>query len=277
MDIQVDSLKKLLEMKINIVKPAVFNFYDNELKIDKIERQVNNIMYLRSGGSACYYQPELDNICECKDGDMLWLPYRSNYLRTNAHPLKSICFDFYMMDDEGNNIIMSPKIFRVASDTDSYYLNLYEFAIQKQMNTQSSFEFRALIYKLFSSLFSETERFSEDKQLSEIAPAIHSIERTPQSNISVAELAAQCGLSETSLRTKFRQYTGGMNPIDYRNSLRVSKAKELLSATNSSVEMIAETLGFYDSSYFIKVFRHFSGSTPNEYRISSLTNKGGQA
>ena len=277
MDIRVDSVRSLLEMKINIIRPTVFNYYDSEHNIKMLDRNINNIMYLKSVGIVHYYQPELNNICECKDGDMVWLPYGSNYLRNNSLPMKTICLDFFMMDDDGNNIIMSPKVFRVASDTDGYYLNLYESAIQMQMNTQSSFEFRALIYKIFSSLFSETERFTEDKQLSEIAPAIHSIERTPQSNISVAELAAQCGLSETSLRTKFRQYTGGMNPIDYRNSLRVRKAKEMLSATKSSVEMIAETLGFYDSSYFIKVFRHFSGSTPNEYRISSLANKSGQS
>ena len=195
MDITVDSVKKLMEMKINFVNLSVFHYDENALKINKKNREINNLMLLKSGGGAYYVQSGLDNACECRDGDIFWLPYRSDYIRTNAQPLKSICLDFLMRDDDGNNI-----------------------------------------------------------------------ERTPQSNISVSELAEQCGLSETSLRTKFRQYTGGMNPIDYRNSLRISKAKELLSATNSSVEMIAETLGFYDSSYFIKVFKHFSDVTPNEYR-----------
>lgn len=266
MDITVDSVKKLMEMKINFVNLSVFHYDENALKINKKNREINNLMLLKSGGGAYYVQSGLDNACECRDGDIFWLPYRSDYIRTNAQPLKSICLDFLMRDDDGNNIILSPRIFRVTSDTDGYYRKLYETAIQKQMNMQNNFEFKAVVYKIVSSLFSETTRFSEDKLFSEIAPAIHSIERTPQSNISVSELAEQCGLSETSLRTKFRQYTGGMNPIDYRNSLRISKAKELLSATTSSVEMIAETLGFYDSSYFIKVFKHFSDVTPNEYR-----------
>lgn len=202
MDITVDSVKKLMEMKINFVNLSVFHYDENALKINKKNREINNLMLLKSGGGAYYVQSGLDNACECRDGDIFWLPYRSDYIRTNAQPLKLICLDFLMRDDDGNNI-----------------------------------------------------------------------ERTPQSNISVSELAEQCGLSETSLRTKFRQYTGGMNPIDYRNSLRISKAKELLSATTSSVEMIAETLGFYDSSYFIKVFKHFSDVTPNEYRAGLTKEK----
>ena len=59
-----------------------------------------------------------------------------------------------------------------------------------------------------------------------------------------------------------------MNPVEYRNSLRIMKAKELLLAANRSysIENMADMLGFNDASYFIKTFERFTGMTPREYR-----------
>jgi len=48
---------------------------------------------------------------------------------------------------------------------------------------------------------------------------------------------------------------------------RISKAKELLAATNFTTTRIAEQIGFNDYRYFSNQFKRLAGLTPSEYRI----------
>jgi AraC-like DNA-binding protein len=269
MDISVDNINALLKMKINFIKLDVLKFDIKSEGTTEAHRCINNL-FLITSGRFIYSQPDIENFCEASTNDIIWLPYESKYeavYKKDKVSGSGICLDFLIIDEYGNRIIPPEKIIRITSDTDGFYRKLYESAIQKQMNTQCDFAFRSIIYNIFSYLFKDINRFSNrDCTYNEIIFAIHSIECHPQNNVSIKQLAEKCGISETSLRSKFKLYTGGMNPIDYRNYLRVNKSKELLSETACSVEAIAESLGFYDSPYFIKVFKRITCKTPNEYR-----------
>lgn len=59
-----------------------------------------------------------------------------------------------------------------------------------------------------------------------------------------------------------------VNFSTYLNEYRVSRAKELLSTTRSSVKDISLRCGYTDSNYFARVFRRITGQTPSEYRFS---------
>lgn len=50
------------------------------------------------------------------------------------------------------------------------------------------------------------------------------------------------------------------------NKTRIAKAKELLDATNLSVDKIADQVGFNSSTVFIRVFRKYIGMTPGKYK-----------
>ena len=52
----------------------------------------------------------------------------------------------------------------------------------------------------------------------------------------------------------------------YISDRRMEKAKELLLATELPVSRVAMEVGFTNFSYFSKMFRTYTGSTPNEYR-----------
>jgi YesN/AraC family two-component response regulator len=59
----------------------------------------------------------------------------------------------------------------------------------------------------------------------------------------------------------------GMTLINYINSKRVIKAKELLLKTNKNVTAIAEEVGFKSAPYFYRTFKKYVGLTPSEYRV----------
>ncbi|MOA66840.1 HTH-type transcriptional regulator GadW [compost metagenome] len=49
----------------------------------------------------------------------------------------------------------------------------------------------------------------------------------------------------------------------------MEKAKNLLAATQLPLKAIAEEVGYYNVSSFIRRFKQLSGQTPGEYRTQS--------
>lgn len=84
-------------------------------------------------------------------------------------------------------------------------------------------------------------------------------------DISIEMVAEHVGLSYSHVRKLFKDKTG-KNILDYINSLRIEKAKELLVTTSLTVSEIAETVGYSGTQGFLRNFRKKAGVTPTEYR-----------
>jgi two-component system response regulator YesN len=56
------------------------------------------------------------------------------------------------------------------------------------------------------------------------------------------------------------------NFLDYLITIRMEKAKELLSDSNKKVYEIARKIGYTNTQSFIRIFKKYTGKTPNEYR-----------
>jgi two-component system response regulator YesN len=54
--------------------------------------------------------------------------------------------------------------------------------------------------------------------------------------------------------------------MDYLNFYRIEQAAHMLDSTELSVTEVGNRCGFWESSYFTKVFRKKTGMTPTEYR-----------
>ncbi len=83
--------------------------------------------------------------------------------------------------------------------------------------------------------------------------------------ISSSELSDLIGLSPQHMCRIFRTCTG-MTPIEYINSVRVQKAKEMLILSSHPVWKIGEFCGFENSNYFCRIFKRMTGTSPGEYR-----------
>jgi two-component system response regulator YesN len=53
------------------------------------------------------------------------------------------------------------------------------------------------------------------------------------------------------------------------NHFRVEKACALMDETHLNINQIALDCGFNDQSYFTKVFRRYTGTTPKQYRSNT--------
>ena len=84
-------------------------------------------------------------------------------------------------------------------------------------------------------------------------------------NISLLSTAHHVGMSPAHFSTIFSQKLG-KTFINYLTSLRMEKAKELLTSTNRKLSEIALDVGYNEPNYFSHVFRKMEGITPKEYR-----------
>ncbi|OUS78538.1 hypothetical protein B1748_00210 [Paenibacillus sp. MY03] len=86
-----------------------------------------------------------------------------------------------------------------------------------------------------------------------------------RSDLSLNLLASEFGLSVPYLSKLFKE-KAEINFIDYVMEIRLSKAKELLSATDGKVRDIAEQVGYTNVNSFVRIFKKLTGRTPSEYR-----------
>ena len=100
------------------------------------------------------------------------------------------------------------------------------------------------------------------RAIAEVLKYIHS---NLTEKIQIEDLCKISKMSETLLSTSFKRSTD-KNIIEYINSLKINKAKQLLAETDMRVVEIAYELGFSDGSYFNRVFKKFVGMTPHVYR-----------
>nr|WP_254004772.1 AraC family transcriptional regulator [Pleomorphomonas sp. NRK KF1] len=87
--------------------------------------------------------------------------------------------------------------------------------------------------------------------------------------MTIAEMAAAVGLSESWFATVFKQTTG-KTPLQWQLGRRVEQAQTLLTETCLSLADVAAQLGFSDQAHLTKVFRQIVGETPAAWRRARL-------
>lgn len=109
--------------------------------------------------------------------------------------------------------------------------------------------------------------------LEQIMPAMDYIEKNYMNPISIAELAAQCSLSEAHLRRKFKEYLN-MSPVDHLTLVRIRRGCELLNTTSLPIPEVALRVGYQSVSSFSRNFQKLVGTTPYHYKKLSVDYRG---
>ena len=95
--------------------------------------------------------------------------------------------------------------------------------------------------------------------------AINYIRDNYNKNISLSEVAQHIYISPAYLSKIF---SSEMQETftQYLLSYRISRAKELLRSTHDKIYEVALQVGYNDTAHFSKLFKQFTGQTPNQYR-----------
>ncbi len=91
------------------------------------------------------------------------------------------------------------------------------------------------------------------------------MEQNYMNNLTLNQISEVAGFSPNYFCNLFKECTG-KSVSAYLTDLRIQRAKQLLTATNKSVNLVAGEVGYESPSYFIKVFKDVTGVTPNHFR-----------
>ena len=102
-----------------------------------------------------------------------------------------------------------------------------------------------------------------DSEREKIREACRIIEKELDQSYTIRELSRKVAINECYLKKGFKALTG-CTVHEYRENLRITKARELLQQQGQTVTDVALTLGFSSISHFSTAFKRVTGLKPCE-------------
>lgn len=150
-----------------------------------------------------------------------------------------------------------------------YFAEIYK----ERQSHKCGYELRikSIVMNIWRLCLLEGERRAEvdiPKASEEIKKAIEYIRKEFAGRLSLSDIANQANMSKGYFCKKFFEMAH-MTPFEYLVKIRIENSREMLRETNLSIGEIGEKCGFFDFSYFSKMFRKHTGMTPMQYRKSA--------
>ena len=120
--------------------------------------------------------------------------------------------------------------------------------------------------KLLVRIIGLTRRLSRQEEMNPTALRIRNwVDKRFYLEWSLTEMAEALGVSRFYMCHLFKKEFG-LAILEYRNSLRMTIAKQRLISTDDQIGVIAVECGFGTASYFGEVFQAAEGMSPSQYR-----------
>jgi two-component system response regulator YesN len=129
---------------------------------------------------------------------------------------------------------------------------------------------RAILDHCGEQLLSQAKGIDQPDLVSQV---VTFIDTHYQFDIGVAQIADQLKITPNYLSTIFHRKMG-TTFVHYLTQIRMLKAKEFLADPTLQVQQIAESVGYYNTRYFTKLFTEFAGCTPSEFRRIQTSREG---
>lgn len=192
------------------------------------------------------------------------LEYVVEFRDTDPSQEDTVVIHFQMTDRQGKDIAASPYPMVCVSNVDSSLALSIELMVQECKNNIVCVP--ALcgeLYKILALICQKQKRRITRDKYACIRSGIQMLEQ--DSDLSLSEIAAKCGVSDCYFRRLFRQYSGE-SPIEFRQRMRIERAKQLLlSDEQYTVSQVAQELGFSDVYHFSKTFKKYCGQSPKRF------------
>lgn len=138
----------------------------------------------------------------------------------------------------------------------------YEYAVKSNLYGILSLMVRHHI----ESTMSNKQYLYKKRNLDSVNRVIQYIEGHYQTDISLSELAALLNVNRFYFCRFFKEVTGS-TPIEYLNNFRTHQAVSLMrQQPGYTITQVATLVGYNDSSYFARVFKHVMGESPSTYK-----------
>ncbi len=201
-----------------------------------------------------YRFPESGLTITAKEGQTLFIPKELPHSTVYCSADSTIIV--YQFDFEGE---LPPKFHKpilMPEEASAFFRDFTD-----QYDSPDCLKCTARIYDLLSLLLRESDL--PPRKYRQLLPALEAIEKHPSDRHSIAHYAALCSMSESGFRRAFKAYIG-QSPIEYRNALRLTNARNLIRYSDYSVEEASQRCGFTNLSFFYRLYRRTYGKKPGD-------------
>jgi YesN/AraC family two-component response regulator len=163
-------------------------------------------------------------------------------------------------------VLLSRTVLENNSDTDTILElnNKYIWGIAELKNINDLIKY---INDFFEDFFEFNSSYSNIKHIDAIYQSIRYINSNYMNTLTLDDVAKNVHLSPSYIS---RIFTDELNMTfkNYLNKTRIDKSKELLLEDNINIADVSYLVGFNDQSYFSKVFKKLTGSTPKNFKTT---------
>jgi len=124
---------------------------------------------------------------------------------------------------------------------------------------------REILYRLLTGPLGAMLRHvaTSGNPLNQVSRAIAAIRKRYDQQLRIEEIAAEAGMSPSSLHAHFKAVTR-MTPIEYQKQLRLQEARRLMMAAGASASTAGFAVGYGSPSQFSREYRRLFGAPPRE-------------
>ena len=230
----------------------------------------HGILYIQSGEAKFWSEKENSPIT-VRDGELLVIPKNQKYkMQYTASSTSCILVNLNLFTPSGEELSLCEDITVVARNTCTD--GLVELATRLEIEARaadslaSSLRLKELIYRMLSLIYrTDTPLATDSVRYPQIHAGVQLLEQTYLSNLPIERFAQASNVSLSTFRHLFsKQY--GQSPMQYRNRLRIERAKRLLLEGSYSVSEAAYACGFENIGYFCRYYKRVIGETPGDTR-----------
>jgi AraC-like DNA-binding protein len=131
---------------------------------------------------------------------------------------------------------------------------------------------RCTDYRLLSNV--QLRSTEDDATLEQINAIVNQVTGNVAHPMTLADFAAQLGMSESRFSRFFRRATGNTF-VDFVNRVRINRACQLLMESDRYITHICYEVGFNNVANFNRRFLEIKGMTPTEFRRQAENRFGG--
>ncbi len=147
----------------------------------------------------------------------------------------------------------------------SYHFKAREDWLPSLMQMQDLGELKRWFVDKVTTASQNVSTKREEKSVSLVEKAKAYMDMNYQKDLSLDDVSREYNISPYYFSRMFRE-ENGQSFIDYLTSVRMEKAKELLTDSELSMKEIGVMVGYSDPNYFSRSFKKNIGVTPTEYR-----------
>lgn len=226
------------------------------------------LLFVASGRKQ--YATERESIA-ASEGMLLLIPRGTDFFSQPAdsdEPCQEMVVCFRLFDKDNEEILLEPGIHADRSASFGATSELFEELIHCiQENPNHIIKHKTLLLRILSLMIFGNEPKHAAKSM--VSPALSFILQHYCENLPVKVYADQRHMSESYFRKKFVEFVG-KSPLEYRNELRFAKARKM-HAEGYSMHEIADSVGFFDTNYFSKLYKKRHGHSLREEKDETLS------